>query len=400
MLRTTSRRADVTNPKRLLIVGVSTRAAAESAARAGYRVTALDAFGDLDQHPAVRALSLPRDFERRFSATAASRAARTIESEAVAYVSSFENHPRAVSTVASGRELWGNPPSVLRRVRDPLAVSRALRMHHIPGPAVRLRPARQRTWLAKPLASGGGRSVRWWHRGDLVPRGCYLQEFVEGTPGSIVFLAAGGRAVPIGMSRQLVGEPAFGATGFKYCGSILGAAGDVQFARDRSLVSAARALADTIANEFGLVGVNGIDFVAHDGVPFAIEVNPRWTASVELVERAYGLPVFAAHAAACVSGALPVRDDFDLIEARRGVRAFGKAIVFARHDVTVGDTREWIDLGIRDVPHPGEQIQAGRPVCTVFATGRDAFRCHAALVERAERVYADLATSSLRVRRA
>jgi predicted ATP-grasp superfamily ATP-dependent carboligase len=299
MSRTISRRADVTNPKRLLIVGVSTRAAAESAARAGYRVTALDAFGDLDQHPAVRALSLPRDFERRFSATAASRAARTIESEAVAYVSSFENHPRAVSTVASGRELWGNPPSVLRRVRDPLAVSRALRMHHIPGPAVRLRPARQRTWLAKPLASGGGRGVRWWHRGDLVPRGCYLQEFVEGTPGSIVFLAAGGRAVPIGMSRQLVGEPAFGATGFKYCGSILGAAGDVQFARDRSLVSAARALADTIANEFGLVGVNGIDFVAHDGVPFAIEVNPRWTASVELVERAYGLPVFAAHAAAC-----------------------------------------------------------------------------------------------------
>ena len=66
--------------------------------------------------------------------------------------------------------------------------------------------------------------------------------------------------------------------------------------------------------------------------------------------------------------------------------AFGKAIVFARHDVTVGNTREWIDLGIRDVPHPGEQIQAGRPVCTVFATGRDALGCHAALVERAERV--------------
>jgi hypothetical protein len=36
----------------------------------------------------------------------------------------------------------------------------------------------------------------------------------------------------------------------------------------------------------------------------------------------------------------------------------------------------------------------------VFATGRDAFGCHAALVERAERVYADLATSSLRVKRA
>ena len=35
----------------VLVAGVSTRAAAESAARAGFRVTAIDAFGDLDQHP-------------------------------------------------------------------------------------------------------------------------------------------------------------------------------------------------------------------------------------------------------------------------------------------------------------------------------------------------------------
>jgi predicted ATP-grasp superfamily ATP-dependent carboligase len=343
---------------------------------------------------------VPRDFGTRFTATAAARAARAIECDAVMYLSSFENHPKAVSSLAAGRRLWGNPPAVLRRVRDPVLVSHALRKHRLPGPAVRFGPARRGTWLAKPLASGGGRRVRLWHRGDLVPRRCYLQEFVQGTPGSIVFVAAGGRAVPIGMSRQLVGEPAFGATGFKYCGSILGAAGDVQFARDTSLLRAARALVDAIVREFGLVGVNGIDFVAHDGVPVAIEVNPRWTASVELVERAYGLPVLAAHAAACVSGALPVRDDFDLLKARRGVRAVGKAIVFARHDVTVGDTREWIDLGIRDVPHPGEHIQAGRAICTVLADGRDALGCHAALVERAERVYADLATSSLRVRRA
>ncbi len=47
---------------RVLIAGVSTRAAAESAANAGFTVTALDAFGDLDQHPSVRSLSLPRDF--------------------------------------------------------------------------------------------------------------------------------------------------------------------------------------------------------------------------------------------------------------------------------------------------------------------------------------------------
>jgi len=97
--------------KRVLIVGVSTRAAAESAARAGFDVTALDAYADLDQHPSVRALSLPRDFKLHPTAPAGARAARTIESDAVAYLSSFENHPRAVAMLAAGRTLWETRPT-------------------------------------------------------------------------------------------------------------------------------------------------------------------------------------------------------------------------------------------------------------------------------------------------
>jgi predicted ATP-grasp superfamily ATP-dependent carboligase len=391
--------------RRLLIAGVSCRAAAESAARAGFEVIALDAFGDLDQHPSVQALSVPRDFETPFSAAAAARAARSIESDAVMYLSSFENHPKAVGSIGSGRELWGNPPSVLQRVRDPFEVARALRKRDHAVLSLRMTAARTGRWLLKPVLSGGGRRVRVWQPGRRVPRGCYLQEFVDGTPGSIVFVAARGRAVPIGVSRQLVGEDAFGAAGFQYCGNILAAGGDAQFVRDRALVRRAAELAGAIAEEFELVGVNGIDFVARDGVPYAIEVNPRWTASMELVERAYGLSVFAAHAAACVSGVVPASGDFDLGRARRGVQAFGKAIVFARHDVVIGDRwpvigDQWPVIGdrLRDIPHPGERIAAGRPICTVLATGRDALDCHAALVERAGRVYADLAAPNLRVR--
>jgi uncharacterized protein len=386
--------------KRVLISGVSCRAAAESAARAGFDVTAIDAFGDLDQHPSVKALSVPRDFGARFTAAAAARAARSIESDAVMYLSSFENHPKAVGSLGSGRELWGNPPSVLRRVRDPFELTRVLRKRGHAVLSIRVNPTRTGRWLLKPVLSGGGGRVRVWQPGTRVPRGFYLQEFVEGTPGSIVFVAARGRAVPIGISRQLAGAPAFGTTGFKYCGSILAPAGDAQFARDNALLRTASALARTIAEEFGLVGVNGVDFVARDGVPYAIEVNPRWTASMELVERSYGFSVFGAHAAACVNGVLPASRDFKLGAARRGVQAYGKAIVFARHDVTVGDVSDWIALGIRDVPHAGDKIAAARPICTVLAAGRDALACHAALVDRARRVYADLERPGLRVRRA
>jgi predicted ATP-grasp superfamily ATP-dependent carboligase len=127
-------------------------------------------------------------------------------------------------------------------------------------------------------------------------------------------------------------------------------------------------------------------------VPYPIEVNPRWSASMELVERAFGLSMFGAHAAACADGTLPV---FDLVHARAGAEALGKAVVFARHDTIVGDTRRWLtDATVRDVPQPGEHIRRGAPICTVFASGRDAAGCHAALVHRAESVYREVAASS------
>ncbi len=156
-----------------------------------------------------------------------------------------------MGTLAAGRALWGNSPAVLRRVRDPFLLAQTIGRRGFRVPAVlsveprtlNLEPGtlnpEPRTlnrepgtrWLVKPLASGGGHRVRLWRHTRELPRGCYLQEFIEGTPGSVVFVAAGGRAVPIGITRQLVGERAFGAAGYRYCGNILEAADDTGHAR-------------------------------------------------------------------------------------------------------------------------------------------------------------------------
>jgi hypothetical protein len=66
-------------------------------------VTSLDAFDDLDQHRAVRGLSLPRDFGAPFAPRAAVRAAGSLTCDAVAYQAPFENHPTAVAALARGR---------------------------------------------------------------------------------------------------------------------------------------------------------------------------------------------------------------------------------------------------------------------------------------------------------
>ena len=345
--------------------------------RAGYDVVALDAYGDLDQPSACH--TLPRDV--RWSAAAAARHSSEIKADAVLYLSNIDNDPRAVAALAAGRPVWGNTPAALRLARDPLVVRDAFRAAGIDAPDVLVggSGAPGGRWLLKPLRSGGGARVRRW-RGPQVPRSHYAQTFVEGTSGSVVFLAAGGRAVVLGITRQLVGDAAFGAGGFRYCGSLLSGPADP------SMRAQADAIAGAAASAFGLVGVGGVDFVDDGRVMHPIEVNPRWTASMELVERARGVSVFGAHARACTSGALPAPD------GGADALVHGKAIVFARHGVIAGDTREWLaDPTVRDIPRPGTRITSRQPVCTVLAQGVDAAACYKALVNRAEAVYAQLA---------
>ena len=356
---------------KLVIAGVSVRAFTESAVAAGYTVTAIDAYGDLDLRAVADVTVVPAPY----TADAAARLAVAAAGDAVCYTSNFENHPAAVSLL--GR-LMGNGPAVLARVRDPLEVARGLATRGIVVPAVRASAPRvgsadaARRWMKKPRASGGGHGVAPWRRGEPMPRHAVLQERVAGLPASVLFAAHGGRAAVLGVTRQLIGDRAFGATGYRYCGNLLVAAPPPP---------AALRLADAVAAEFGLVGVNGVDCIARPGALVPIEINPRYTSAMELVERRDGVSIAETHVRAC-RGALPSLD-----HVGRGA-AYGKAIVYARRSVMVGDTRAWVnDPSVRDIPQPGQRIPRGSPICSVFATGRTEAECYRQLVRRAERVY-------------
>jgi predicted ATP-grasp superfamily ATP-dependent carboligase len=363
-------------PGSVLIVGVSTRALAESASRAGYSCLSVDAFGDLDQKSRVDNVGLGRDLGRPYSAAAAVAVARRRVATYAAYVGNLENHPGAVRRLSLGRRLLGNTPATLVRARDPLAVVDAVRRAGGRTPLTLLSGETRHAaagvrWLRKPQRGGGGSGVREWKGEPLRPHEL-VQERVEGVLASVAFVANGERAVLLGMSRGLAGDPAFGARGYRYCGSIH------PFCPDGGLLERMIAIASAVTRTFGVVGLNGIDFVLRDGEPYVLEINPRYCASMELVERGGGRSVFEAHVAAC-RGALPA---FDAAPVPEDV--FGKAIVYARRDVVVGDSRRWLlrdDL--RDLPFPGDRIRRGQPVCTVFARGADSVTCYARLVEAA-----------------
>jgi len=367
----------------VVIAGISTRALAVSAARAGYGVTAVDAFGDLDLRRTADVVAKRFDERVQFTPMSAATAADEAPGGLACYTSNFENYPAAVERLARGRTLLGNPASVLTRVRDPFLLMHTLGQlgFEIPQTQSSAPPERNARgpWLLKPRRSGGGHGTRVWRPNQSLPRTHYLQQRLAGVPGSILLAANGHQAVVLGVSRQLVGDARLGARGFRYCGSLLGPPA-ILFPDQSKLTEVAESLASALAREFMVRGLNGIDFIATAGVPCPIEVNPRYSASMELLERAEALSLFQVHEQAC-SGVLPT-----VCIASEGV--YGKAIVFARKNVVMGDTREWLDdTTLADIPHPLEKIRRGHPICTVFATGRDADSCYERLVSRAAAVY-------------
>src|SRR5262249_47794062 len=156
------------------------------------------------------------------------------------------------------------------------------------------------------------------------------------------------------------------AAPFHYCGSVglleVGEAAEALFARIGTALTA----------EIGLRGLFGVDCVLRDGVPYPVEVNPRYTASVEVLEHAAGIAALPLHLAACGLGG-PLTPDPSPRKRGDGGAIVGKAILFARQAVTMPQTGLWSAAlaqpltgwrDFADLPHPGERIEHGRPVMT------------------------------------
>ncbi len=378
-------------PSPILLVGLSTRALAESAVRGGYReqIVTLDYFGDRDQRAAVQNHALLRDFDLPFSAEGLLQASRDLDYSAVVYISNLENHPAVVTALAEGRILLGNSSETLAQVRDWGVLRAVCREEDIPFPPTLLPGEEgeadpQTTWLRKPWRSGGGHGIGRWDGAPLRKGREFIQARLAGRPASAAFVADGRRSLIIGLTEQLIGRAELGGRGFGWCGNLLPLPTGVW----STILPTVEGIAARLTRRFRLRGVNGIDLVigetpAGEPVPYLIEVNPRYTASMELIERAYGLNLFSLHVAA-LDGRLP---DFDLPE-QSGGPYFGKGIVYARRRVTVPESEvaQWTIQGRRDVPHPGETIEAGHPICTVLAEGETRAACWQRLLSSAAAV--------------
>ncbi|MFO0960135.1 MAG: ATP-grasp domain-containing protein [Isosphaeraceae bacterium] len=328
----------------VLIVGASARAAAWSALRAGWKPVAIDRFGDRDLKAIARTQRVPPPNTRRGLLLGA----RKYPDLPLIYTGAFENDPILVRDLARGRTLLGHSDEVLKWLRAHGTIGRFWHSQGVDAPRVALKPKRLPTdgsWLAKPIRSAGGRAIRPY-LGDGPTDGFYFQERIEGRAGSAVFVAdAPDRLRLLGATFQLL-------DGFRYAGSI------GPWLMEAPLAMRVARLGEILLQRFPMQGPFGIDFIVRNGVPWPVEINPRYTASVEVLELARGHSVFDR-------------------EVRHPVpqRFVGKQIVFADRPGSFPHRLEWSLPGlwdvpeIADIPEPGEPIEAGQPVLSVMAEG-------------------------------
>jgi uncharacterized protein len=344
----------------LLILGASVRAAAFSAARAGFAPIGLDLFADRDLTERFRAVRVERDdYPGRLSSLAhLEPAAPWI------YTGALENSPTTVDRIACDRPLLGIAGPALRALRHPPDWTNVLRRAGLDTLDVRVAGDPMPTggtWLDKPLASAGGRGMRLHSAGHAtIPRTRYLQRYVSGRSFGACFLGIGRSSRLVGITRQLLGRSSEGLR-TAYRGSV----GPCPAAADA--VRTIRRIGEALVAEFGLRGLFEVDLIVNGSTAWPVEINPRYSASVEVLEEALGINLLAEHAR---SFGLETRET----ESTRGCGSVAKLILFARREARAPDDWPWPDLGeewpiVADLPAAGTILRPGDPVLTVFGRG-------------------------------
>ncbi len=333
---------------RILVVAVSARMLAQLAVADGHEVTALDRFGDVDLRAVAPGARAP-------SNDALAALAADVDAEAVVYGAGLENRPDLVGQLSRGRELLGTPAELLAAVRDPWAVGAAARAAGARAPEIRAPGALPPTagdpgWLRKPRSGGGGRGVRQWSGGRLRASDI-LQRRVRGLSCSAVAIGDGRGAAVLGLTEQLHRSP-----GYQWAGNV--APPRLPDGERDELSDQLSAVCAEVAARFGVRGAFGVDAIWDGRRVWVLEVNPRPPAGLEL----FGPGGFEAHVRGARGLGLPAAG---APPATRCARV--KLVLFADRDLCAPDPAWWPGKLVRDVPHGGETIKRGAPVCTLIS---------------------------------
>lgn len=381
---------DAQDIRNILVIGIDVVALASSARKAGYKVYAVDYFGDRDLRQLcceTRSAIEQRAGENcgRFGANFSPEALVQLTKDllksnaidAVLLSSGMEDTPEVLFALNDLVPILGNPPNAIQKVRNKPKFFLELERLGIPHPqtaiAENFKEARKKSKdigfpvVVKPSKGFGGAGVREardvqelkqaFLDASLFDNEVLIQERIFGTPASASVISSADDAVVLALNEQLLGmhevcqrEP------FGYCGNI------VPLSVTAPIASKCKSVVQKIVLHFGLVGSNGVDLVvSNEGVPYVVEVNPRFQGTLECVERILGANIVQSHIEACVHGKLPTIGKKNSIFCLR-------LILFVPQHGIISDLSTFEEA--RNIPLPGVVLQENEPLCSIVIEGK------------------------------
>jgi uncharacterized protein len=249
-------------------------------------------------------------------------------------------------------------------------------------------------WLRKSRTSAGGLGV-WTWRGERLESSEYLQRQLDGEVLGVTFLSQPQNTLVVGCMKSWLADSVWGPSPFLYRGSV----GPIPLQADEW--QRLLAFAHRIQEATGLLGVWQADFVRNRDGWWILEINPRWSSSMELLEVAYDVSLVDHHARAVLAPPLcrAFREDWNPLgpngQSETGT-IIGKAVRYASSDLT--PTQSMLDrwwehrwdgssISLRDgnrladIPGETTTIAAGYPICTEYAVGASVDQVHDRLQE-------------------
>lgn len=355
---------------KIIIAAISSRAYVQAAVDAGVEVLSLDAFCDVDTKKLACEAHQISLGEHGFNASELLEFLDEIDLNQFAglcYGAGFEAQPQLLVEIAKRLPVLGNSAETLRHCKNPQYFLELCNAFDIPTPKISFkRPMRTLGWVSKQLGASGGAHIK-----PLLPLNLpqktpvYYQQITEGTPLSCLFLADGVHAEVIGFSEQWCAPTPLSP--YRYGGAVSHATIS-QYCK-KTISEFIRG----ISFKLGLRGINSVDFLIDGDMIYALEINPRLSATLDLYVAKRG-KLFASHVAACQVQL----SDWPSMKGS----AKAHQIIYATQSTKIQKNMHWPDWAC-DIPQPNSTVEAGAPLCTVLAEAPMARQAKQLVQERA-----------------
>ncbi len=358
----------------MILAGASCRALARSFIQAGFEPICFDLFSDFD----LANQACTTQVHLAEWPWAILPHLKTLVGIPFVYTGGLENHAAFLRHVSQSHPFWGNHPDLYEPIRDPFILKQMLETLGLAFPDIlpagSLIPETP-TWLLKPLKGSGGLGIRSAKPLSIVPDSHYAQRQIVGSDNSVsLMIGENGYEVLLwakGLEcRDLLGGSEFGYVGSHWTG------GNPPLLLGQVPVLA---LAEFLSRTVGLRGLVGIDFrVDSQGKWHVLEVNPRYTASMELGEtvpdQSYGKRHWA-----CFQGRGGGEPEWKGQATITGKCPMTKAILYAKDQFTLNPCLSWstvtrtfesmYNIELFDLPWPGTKVVKGAPILTIMEKG-------------------------------